>query len=443
MSESTTTPPPSIAHNALVGVKHASLAKISVQPTDPSGLEIKSQMPMMTAKLYKRVLELATNVSVDVPLPSANSDEVTLLEYPLPTLAALITIEPLEIEYSKIPPPVLRALSVNSYNDSAIFDLINKAYQDALGMQPTEHAFYKRLKELKYRINTSALMCQQKHSSLDEEAHKQLADNHMYEAFDELYAHLNEIEVEDPDKVASAIQHQLDKINAFYKHVYDEQRERLRQVKQQTDETMRALALQEARRREEEQAALVQRTRNAPVPPPSTAPPSLHPGRLKVIGESTGVSSAVQTPLVRPNPLSELRRAPQPVRPLSTVAAKVDPVVVKQAPSVHLSLRDSVARAREQAAQLLASEIEPAPMPVVDYGHPAPAPPADPQPSRHEFLQRMKVLKTDREREAKAQPVVVNQHAVLVVVPVEEKKRSAFLERFKRAEQERYGDVVV
>ena len=440
------------------GVKHASLAKITVQSTDANSLEIHSQVPMMTAKLYKRVLELAADVSVDIPVPNTSSDEVTLLEYPLPTLAALINIEPLEVEFSKIPAPVLKNLTVNSYSDAPIFDLINKAYQDKNGHAPTEHAYYKKLKELKYRINTSALMCQQKHSSLDEEAHKQLADNHMYEAFDELYAHLNDIETEDPERVGSSIQHQLDKINAFYKACYDEQRERLRQVKQQTDETMRSLALHEARRKEEEQALHAQRAAQHRPPPPSTAVPALHPGRLRMISDaSTGQTAST---ISSHGSLLETitPRRPIPITPAGVplnvggrfatglrVPAKVDPVVVvKQAP---VSLRDSIARAREQAAQQLAAEVEPAPMPVVDYGNSASSHTPEPQPSRSEFLQRLKVMKAEHDAHAQAQPVVVpqqpEQNLQLHRAPVQDAKKTAFLERFKRAEQERFGEVLV
>ncbi len=450
-----------------MGVKHASLAKIIVQSNSggTDSLEIRCQMPMMTARLYKRVLEQATNVSVDIPVPNPCSEDVTLLEYPLPTLASMIVVEPLEVEYAKLGAPVLKALAVNSYQEAAIFDLINKAYQDKLGYPPTEHAYYKKLKELKYRINTSALMCQQKHSSLDEEAHKQLADNHMYEAFDELYAHLNDIEVEDPDKVGSAIQHQLDKINAFYKATYDDQRERLRQVKQQTDDTMRSLALAEARRKEEEQALHMQKAQFQRPAPPTMQPPVQHPGRANALNSSAGFAtqsgahlSSVNRPIpqdiVPPRrampitpagvPLNQSGRFATGLRVPTQSPTQVDPIVVK----THVSLRESIARAREHAAQLLVSETTPAPMPVVDYGVAPAAPAPEPQPGRREFLQRLKVMKAEHDAQADAEQQVVvpqqpqYQHPPVVAAPVDPKKQ-AFLDRFKRAEQVRYGEVAV
>jgi hypothetical protein len=409
---------------------------------------------MMTARLYKRVLEQAVDVSVDIPVPSLEQKEdVTLLEYQLPTLAALFVVEPLEVEYSKVPAAVLKALSVNSYTDAPIFELINNAYKDKMGHPPTEHAYF---------------MCQNKHNSMDEEAHKRLVDNHMYEAFDSLLCHLAEMETEDPEQVAQSIQHQIDKINGFYKQVSDEQRERLRSMKQQTDEAVRAMALQEARRKDEENAHMNQRAAQMRPPPNPTAPPSLHPGKNtfgRLFKSETG-TSVVQTSGTTLRPIIDIApRRDVPITPgnvpinqlsgttvtglnrggtvLNSNSNPNNPTLVKKNP-VHLSLRDAIANAREHAATTLAAELEEAPMPVVDYGVPPPAPPAEPQPSRQEFLERMKRMQAERKAQAPPaiQPDPVQQqpqnHA-----PVLSAGKQAFLNKFKEREQARYSEMAV
>jgi len=438
-------------HQTPPNVNHAFLVKLSVQSNDGQTMDVHSQIPLMTPRLYRRVLQEAKDVSVDIPVPSpssqSNSEDITLLEYPLTTLASLFVIEPLDVEYSTLPPPVLKALRVDSYHEAPIFDLINRAYQDKVGHAPHDHPYFEKLKEMKYRISSTKTLCQAKHNSFDEEAMKQLTDNHMFDVFDNLYRHLAEMETEDPEHVGLAIQNQIDKVNAFYKKVYDEQRERLRSMKQQMDESIRALALQDARQKDEQRAQLNQRLVNqrkhvntiptpVPIPVPTAQSRMMTPSNSHHSSSAVPISSNATTQLLQSLP----RGAGRVVQ--NQTSSNVEPSVIKKVTTTPVSLRDAFSSIRQSVAEKQALELEPAPIPVVEPVVETVAPP----PTRQEFLERMKRMQA--ERKAQAPPAVVpdtvhhqpeQNHVAVVVDP----KKQAFLTKFKERQEARYSAILV
>jgi len=433
------------------GVNHASLVQITIQTNDGQTLDVYSQMPMTTAGLYKRVLEEAKDVSVDIPVPTPNvsiEDNIAVLEYTLPTLASMFVIKPLDVEYSKLTPAVIQALHVNSYHEAPVFELINRAYTEKMGHEPHKHLYFKKLNDTKFHINSNRLVCMNKQNSFDEESMRTLTDNNMLEVFDYLYRQLAEMEFEDPDRVCDAIRHQVDKVNMFYKQVYDEQRERLRTAKQQTDELMRAVSLQIEREKDEQRAQLNQRARFAPPPPPSTSSPALHPGKgslmNRMMNNSNAHQSSTSVPVQNPHTAQLLQSLPRTTGRLNGLLHPVqqDPVVIKK--SAPASLKDRINAIRQSASEQLVAELEPAPLPIVDCG----VTPPTPTNSRSEFLQRMKRMQAERE------PPVVSQHVAdesqqhhpiqsrsQPPEPVVNPRKQAFLNKFKEREQARLEKV--